>query len=271
MASLLSRRALLRLATAGSVALFASACGAGSGGVRGGEPPSAPDRRRDFARGRLTSRPRPSIDGVPPAGLVPLQLSGSDRDGVLYVPASYRAGQPAPLVVSFHGAGGSGRRGLPRLQALADTTGFLLLAPDSRDSTWDVVRTGFGPDVQFVDRALELVFARYAVDSARVAAEGFSDGASYALSLGLLNGDLFTHVIAFSPGFLLAQRLVGQPRCYLSHGVQDPILPIDACSRRIVRELRDDRYQVRYTEFEGGHVVPPAIASEAVDWLHAPA
>ena len=186
------------------------------------------------------------------------------------MPATYRADRPAPLVVSFHGAGGSGRRGLSRLQALADAAGFLLLSPDSRDSTWDVVRTGFGPDVEFVDRALELVFARYAVESARVAAEGFSDGASYALSLGLVNGDLFTHVIAFSPGFLLAERPVGQPRCYVSHGVQDPILPIDPCSRRIVRQLRGDRYDVRYTEFEGGHVVPPAIAKAAVDWLLTP-
>lgn len=266
----LSRRALIRLATAGAAAAFASACSAGSGGVRGGEPASAPDRRRGYARGRLASRPRPAAGGTPPTGLVPLRLSGSDRDGVLYVPASYRLAQPVPLVVSFHGAGGSGRRGLPRLQALAESAGFLLLSPDSRDSTWDVVRTGFGSDVEFVDRALELVFARYAVDTGRVAAEGFSDGASYALSLGLLNGDLFSRVIAFSPGFLLAERPVGQPRCYLSHGVQDTILPIDRCSRRIVRELRGDGYDVRYTEFEGGHTVPPAVAREAVDWLLAP-
>ncbi len=32
--------------------------------------------------------------------------------------------------------------------------------------------------------------------------QGFSDGASYALSLGVPNGDLFTHIVAFSPGFM---------------------------------------------------------------------
>ncbi len=98
-------------------------------------------------------------------------------------------------------------------------------------------------------------------------AEGFSDGASYALSLGLLNGDLLTHVIAFSPGFVLAERRRGRPRCFLSHGVHDEVLPIDPCSRRIVRELRGADYDVRYTEFDGGHSVPPAIARAAVDWL----
>jgi phospholipase/carboxylesterase len=217
----------------------------------------------------VTARPTPPPNGTPSTGLIPLRLSGSDRDGVLYVPRSYTPTTPAPLVLSLHGAGGIGRHNLERLRPLADERGFLLLSPDARGPTWDVIRTGFGPDVEFVDRALDLVFARYAVDPARIAAEGFSDGASYALSLGLLNGDLFTHVIAFSPGFVLAERRRGKPRCYVSHGVEDPILPIDPCSRRIVRELRGDRYDVSYTEFPGGHVVPPDIARAALDWLLA--
>jgi phospholipase/carboxylesterase len=174
------------------------------------------------------------------------------------------------MVLSLHGAGGSGRRSLRRLRPLADELGLLILSPDSRESTWDVVRTGFGPDVEFLDRALDLVFARYAVDPTRIAAEGFSDGASYALSLGLLNGDLFPTVIAFSPGFVLAEHRQGRPRCFVSHGLHDPILPIDPCSRRIVRELREDRYDVRYTEFDGGHEVPPEIARVAVEWLLSP-
>ncbi len=62
----------------------------------------------------------------------------------------------------------------------------------------------------------------------------------------------------------------GRPRCFVSHGRSDPVLPVERCSRRIVRELRDDRYDVRYTEFDGGHTVPPEIARAAVDWLLAP-
>ncbi|HEY7502685.1 MAG TPA: hypothetical protein VH700_01205 [Gemmatimonadales bacterium] len=262
----LHRRDLLRLVAAGMLAGFVPSCGAGTA-VRG--EPSAADLRRRYERGQLSSRPHPPVEGIPPTGLLSLQLSGSDRDGVLYVPASYRPGHPVPLVLSLHGAGGSGRRSLRRLLPLADELGLLVLSPDSRDSTWDVVRTGYGPDVAFVDRALDLVFARYAVDPARIAVEGFSDGASYALSLGLLNGDLFSDVIAFSPGFVLAEHRRGRPRCFVSHGTHDPVLPIDQCSRRIVRELRDDRYDVDYTEFDGGHAVPPEIARAAVDRLLA--
>ena len=260
------RRDLLRLAAAGLIAAFSPACG---GAPAGGEPSPAELKQR-HGRGRLSSRPRPSAGGTPPTGLVPLQLSSSDRDGVLYVPPGYRPGRPTPLVLSLHGAGGSGRRGLRRLRPLADELGLLVLAPDSRESTWDVVRTGFGPDVEFLDRALDLVFARYTIDTGRVAVEGFSDGASYALSLGLLNGDLFSNVIAFSPGFVLAEDRRGRPRCFVSHGVRDTILPIDRCSRRIVPELRHRRYHVHYQEFDGGHEVPAEIAREAVDWLLAP-
>jgi predicted esterase len=171
-------------------------------------------------------------------------------------------------VLTLHGATGSGRRGLRRLQPLADAAGLILLAPDSRGTTWDVAMTGgFGPDPEFVDRALDLVFARYAVDPSRLVAEGFSDGASYALSLGLLNGDLFTRVIAFSPGFMTEGSRRGKPRLFVSHGVHDPVLPIDRCSRRIVRDLRGDGYDIRYTEFDGGHAVPSEIARAALDWL----
>ena len=186
------------------------------------------------------------------------------------MPAAYRPEVPAPLVLSLHGATGSGRRGLRRLQGLADGSGLIVLAPDSRGTSWDVVRTGFGPDVDFIDRALELVFARYAVDPSRIAAEGFSDGASYALSLGLLNGDLFTHVIAFSPGFVTEGSRRGTPRFFISHGTADRILPIDLCSRRIVRDLRGD-YDVSYTEFDGGHEVPAEIARAALEWMTGPA
>ena len=83
--------------------------------------------------------------------------------------------------------------------------------PDSRGPPWDVLEGGYGPDVAFLDRALELTFSRCAIDPARIAAEGFSDGASYALSIGITNGDLFSHVIAFSPGFMAPKEPWGKP------------------------------------------------------------
>ena len=53
-----------------------------------------------------------------------------------------------------------------------------------------------------MDQAVHHVFERYSIDPGRIGLAGFSDGASYALSLGVANGDLFTHIMAFSPGFM---------------------------------------------------------------------
>ncbi len=219
--------------------------------------------------GRLRSRPaaEPSEEASP-VGLRRLDLSVRARsDHLLYVSSGYQQGRRAPLVVLLHGAGATSRDIMPYLQDPADTAGLILLAPTSREYTWDVIAGGYGPDVKAIDRALEETFSRYAVDPGRVAVAGFSDGASYALSLGITNGDLFGHVLAFSPGFMAPAAQVGSPRLFVSHGTNDAILPIERCSRRIVPELERAGYEVRYREFEGGHTVPPGIGREAVDWF----
>jgi predicted esterase len=135
--------------------------------------------------------------------------------------------------------------------------------------TWDWIlgRGRYGSDIAAIDRALEHTFSPCAVDPARVAVGGYSDGASYALSLGIANGDLFSHMLAFSPGFLMPAGQVGSPRIFVSHGTHDGWLPIDSSSRRIVPQLERAGYKVRYHEFEGGHVVPLGIAREAASWF----
>lgn len=215
---------------------------------------------------RLTSRPHPPAGGGT-AGLHPLGLE-TDRDGLLYVPAgSITPDRPAPLIITLHGAGGNARGALSALTSLADAHGVLLLAPESRLQTWDVIYSGFGPDITFIDRALAQTFDHYSIDPARIAVEGFSDGASYALSVGIGNGDLATHVLAFSPGFAAPAAREGCPSMFVSHGIRDKTLPIAVCSRRIVPRLRAEGYEVVYREFDGPHTVPASIAKEAVDWF----
>lgn len=210
--------------------------------------------------------------GEPPVGLRLLEPDGI-RGGYLYVPAGYREERPAPLVVLLHGAGEDGRDGLAQLREHADAAGLILLALTSRGPTWDLIlgRGRYGSDVASLDLALERTFSSCAVDPGRIAIAGYSDGASYALSLGLTNGNLFTHVIAFSPGFVVPARREGRPRVFVSHGERDGWLPIELCSRRIVPDLERMGYEVRYREFDGGHVVTPAIGREAAEWLTATA
>ena len=242
----LSRRELIRM-TGGLLATpVLAACGA----------------TRGLASERLTAP-----DPVPADRLAPgchTLGTGGERDGVVSVPA---AAGPLPLIVMLHGAGGTGRRAARLMGPAAEAAGCIVLAPDSRGATWDAITGPFGPDVAFVSRALAQVIARCDVDPARVALAGFSDGATYALGLGLANGDRFTHLLAFSPGFLIPARPRGAPGIFVSHGVADEVLPIDRCSRKLVPALRRQGYHVRYREFEGRHEVPPAIAREGLVWL----
>jgi phospholipase/carboxylesterase len=213
--------------------------------------------------GRLTSRPRAQISGSRASGEARLGIGGA-RDGRIYVPRQAR--DKYPVMLLLHGAGGVGERIERRFQELSDGFGFIIVAPDSRGRSWDVIDEKLGPDVNFIDRALGDLFARYPVDAAHVAVAGFSDGASYALTLGVMNGDLFTHIIAFSPGFTAATYLQGSPHIFVSHGTEDEILSAERTGTVLVPGLRRNGFRVEYREFEGPHTVPPEVAREAMEW-----
>jgi predicted esterase len=251
MKSEMSRR---RFGTLVGGALASFACGSAGAGAN------------DANEGRLSARPTANVRSTA-AGLHALGLARG-RDAVLHLPPD-ASEAPRPLLVLLHGAGGSGEGVLRRVGAAADEAGVVVLSPDSRGSTWDAISGGFGPDVTFLNRALERVFETVSVDPVRIAVGGFSDGASYALSLGLINGDLFARVVAFSPGFIVNGTSHGTPRFFISHGTADPILPIDQTSRRIVPALKRRGYDVTFREFDGGHQVPPDIAKDGLRWVAA--
>ncbi|MDQ3488510.1 MAG: phospholipase [Acidobacteriota bacterium] len=215
------------------------------------------------AGARIAARP---VSGTKTTGAQTRTLGlDAKRDAILQLPTKAAEG-PVPLLVLLHGAGGSGAGILKRLGAFADEAGIAVLAPDSRGSSWDAIRGDFGLDVAFINRALERVFQSVAVDPQRIIVGGFSDGATYAISLGLQNGDLFRRVLAFSPGFYVGGSTQGKPRLFLSHGTRDEILPIDRCSRILVPRLQKSGYDVTFREFEGAHEIPPDIARAGMRW-----
>jgi phospholipase/carboxylesterase len=202
------------------------------------------------AAGDLQARPSTMGPSAPPTG----DLTVSRVQ--IYVPLSYRADRPAGVLVMLHGAGGSAEQSLRLVKPFASDANVIVVAPQSQQSTWDVIADRFGPDVARIDSVLAAVFARYAIDPARVAIGGFSDGASYAITLGVINGDLFRFVLAFSPGYEASTHRRGRPHVFVSHGVDDGVLPIQRTSRRLVPALERVGIEVEYYEFAGGHTVP---------------
>lgn len=250
--SVITRRQFTSAAglTVASIVVAATGCRAAGAGTSA-EP------------GRLSARAGKSPRSAVPSASERTITLGNSRDAVLRIPD--KVATPVPLLLLLHGAGGSGERMLSRVRAFTDGAGIAVLSPSSVDSTWDAIRGDFSDDVTRIDKALKQVFSEVPVDPARVFVGGFSDGASYALSLGLINGDLFSKILAFSPGFIVQGAEHGRPRIFISHGVEDQILPFERCGKRLATELKSS-YDVTFRQFQGGHEIPPEIGKEAMDW-----
>jgi len=191
----------------------------------------------------------------------------ASEDGVAWVLVPSDLSSPRPLLVFFHGEGGQAREAIDLLRPYADEQGMVLLAPQPVGETWDLRGDGRGSDAVALQQSLVGLGAMVPLDLARVGVAGFAGGASYALSLGLENGDLFGSVLAFSPGFVTPRQPRGTPRVFIAHGTSDEVLDIDACSRALVPRLRAMGYGVTYREFDGRHAVPPEVASAAARWF----
>ncbi|MEM5439459.1 esterase [Paraburkholderia diazotrophica] len=196
-----------------------------------------------------------------------------ERDAVLFVPTDLDTydtkgtQRPVPLFVMFHGAGGFPEKVLPFIEEHAEREKFLVLAPHSMYPTWDIVIGGSGPDLERLNRALVEVTTRYHIDRGRLAFAGFSDGASYALSIGITNGDIASHVIAFSGGFMSVFMQEGVPKVFIAHGLRDEQLPIETSGRANATKLKSAGYDVQYVEFNGLHAIQPAVVATAIQFF----
>ena len=90
---------------------------------------------------------------------------------------------------------------------------------------------------------------RVDIDVDHVALGGVSDGAGYALSMGLAYGDAFNHVIVLAGGQMVPFRRQGKPRLFFAHGTEDIQIPIDETARKYVPQLKAEGYDVTYHEY----------------------
>lgn len=225
----------------------------------------------------LTARPPATALAAPDKRNGILTLAGG---AYAYLPKGL-TGAPVPVLVVFHGAGGQASDILTAYRADADTRGFILVIPQSKGPTWDMIvdlmgRLGvemnvqprYGKDLKALDASLADLFARVAVDPARVGVMGFSDGATYAVSVGTANPLLFHTVIAYSPGPAFATRFDVTQRIFISHAEDDDVLPFST-TRGMVARMRVKKMPVEFISFKGGHTVPKDIHARAVDYFMA--
>ena len=239
----MNRRTFLSLGAAGVVGL------AGSSRAYGQLAPQVPVAGDDI-----------------PIGKSRLGIADDERDGTIYVPASYKKGVPMPILVMLHGFR-STAEAVRYTFPLAEQFGVIVLAPESRDITWGQSIPGFDTDSRFIGMAFRWVAQVLTIDLNKVAMGGVSDGANYALNMGLAYGDTFNHVMAFSAGTLATFRRQGKPRVFLAHGTRDEQMPIDRTGRKFAAQLKDEQYDITYREYEGGHGAPLEVVTDAFDWF----
>ena len=197
----------------------------------------------------------------------------------------YRPAKPSPgrrpLLVLLHGAGMSARAFLDGARAEADRCGCLLLSVQSKGATWDTIgfvrhaakaeRTTvdrlFGEDTNRVEQALSVALRAPDADRRSVILFGFSDGASYALSLGLANPSLFRGVVAIAPGFHLEPAAINpRQRLFIAHSPEDRVLAFGRTRDATVASLRRAGFDLRFRPFDGGHRIDLSILAEGVDF-----
>ena len=220
--------------------------------------------------GRMAFSLPPSPTEAPlPPGRHALQFP-EGREAVLVVPEGLGLDVAVPLLVFFHGAGGDANKILPHVVRWARARRFLLLAPQSLLPTWDLVIGGHGPDLERLEIALAQVSAHFRIDPARLAFAGFSDGGSYALSVGLTNGDVASHVIALSAGFMNTFVRHGSPKVFIAHGRSDSQLPMETSARPHALKLLEEGVDLTLQPFDGDHVIVPEVVEQAIIFFLGP-
>jgi phospholipase/carboxylesterase len=191
----------------------------------------------------------------------------------LYVPETYDASQPLPLVVAMHGGSGNGGAFLWSWVREARTRNFIVIAPTAIGSTWSLMEPEVdGPNI---DRMVEEVAAQWNVDPSRQLLTGMSDGGTFSYVLGLGGKGRFTHLApiaaAFHPmmmTFASADRVRGLP-IHIVHGARDWMFP-PGMAREAERVLAEAGAAVVYREIADlSHTYPRDENAAILDWFLA--
>jgi predicted esterase len=208
---------------------------------------------------------------APPTGFVWIER-GRQR-AFLLVPDEIEPGRRYPLVTVLHGAGRQDEALAKAFRDEPEKRQALFLIPRSLDPTWDLVSSPVRHDMEFLEYAYDLIWRRYAIDPARQALLGYSDGASYALSVGLSNPRLFAAVMGWAAGFKVIdpgalERPEPRPRVLLEYGTHDQLFPFDKIALPMRADLERLGYDVTFRVDEGGRHWPPSdFQPEALDWF----
>jgi polyhydroxybutyrate depolymerase len=163
--------------------------------------------------------------------------NGINREYVLYIPNSYNGISNVPLMLNFHGFGGSASDYIidADMSSLAETENFILVYPQGScldgSSHWNACPNGGdnksdADDFGFVESMINEISSQYNIDMERVYAAGYSNGGMMAYGLANYKSDLIAAVASVSGAMLDCTGSTSHPMPVLHlHGTYDGVLP----------------------------------------------
>ena len=105
-----------------------------------------------------------------------VKFGGQNRTYIVHIPPNYSASNKYPIMVVYHGNGGTGASIEKKtdFDTVADTNLLFVAYPYGINGSWQP--TGQNNDVQFTQFMLQKIEGKYSIDTARIYASGFSEG-----------------------------------------------------------------------------------------------
>ena len=167
---------------------------------------------------------------------------GINREYVLYIPNSYDGTSSVPLMLNFHGFGGSASDYMQEadMRSLAEADTFILIYPQGScldgSSHWNPCPTGgdnksTADDLGFVESMISEISSQYNLDMERIYAAGYSNGGMMAYGLAHYKSDLIAAVASVSGVMLDCTGPTSHPMPVVHlHGTSDGVLPYNGNS-----------------------------------------
>ena len=161
---------------------------------------------------------------------------GMNREYIIYVPNSYDGTSAVPLLLNFHGFGGSASQYMQEadMRSLAEADTFILVYPQGScldgSSHWNPCPTGgdnksTGDDVGFVEAMISEISSQYNLDMERIYAAGYSNGGMMAYGLANYKSDLIAAVASVSGTMLNCTGPTSHPMPVVHlHGTSDGVV-----------------------------------------------
>ena len=211
----------------------------------------------------------PRDESAPEGEIDIVQGAGS---AVLLTPSKIDPDRKYPLFTVLHGAGRQDKMLVKACRDEPDHRDAFFLVPRSVEPTWDLIVGGERADLDFLEYAYDLIYRRYPIDPQRQVLIGYSDGASYALSVAISNPRIFEAALCWAAGFVMFDGTFvapedRKPEIYLEYGTHDQLFPFEQIALPMKENLARAGYSVKFSVDEGGRHWPSgAFQPDALDW-----